>query len=368
MNMKRQFLFALATAAALSAVSLTACSESSSSDTPAAPEITPTDPAQTTPTDPAQTQTDPAQNPTDPVSQQNPGDTASTVTPEPTNPVDTATTPVDTTTQPQPVDPDTSTVTPPEPVVVACAEGEVPTPVDFPQNEFTDIGDVYKNIQCNEKVVFMIRHGERSRNYSGKEAPLTDDGIEEAIAMGAKLTGPGEFKFIHTGFVRTYQTALYAAVGRGQAQVLEDGTAVNFVADTVTQLTDGWFMKDKEKRDEYQAADSTLKNVNVMYAYWAYEGLYTDVFYDLEERSKELLNTYVLKDMASLPKYTLIASHDQLLMPLLVYLTNKQIDLKLHSPTPPRNWLTFLAGVAIIVNDKGELRYAPIKGGATGVE
>jgi broad specificity phosphatase PhoE len=276
-------------------------------------------------------------------------------------------TPEDTAAQ-QPENPDTSTVTPPEPVVVACAEGEVPTPVDFPQNEFTDIGDVYKNIQCNEKVVFMIRHGERSRNYSGKEAPLTDDGIEEAIAMGAKLTGPGEFKFIHTGFVRTYQTALYAAVGRGQAQVLEDGTAVNFVADTVTQLTDGWFMKDKEKRDEYQAADSTLKNVNVMYAYWAYEGLYTDVFYDLEERSKELLNTYVLKDVASLPKYTLIASHDQLLMPLLVYLTNKQIDLKLHSPTPPRNWLTFLAGVAIIVNDKGELRYAPIKGGATGVE
>jgi broad specificity phosphatase PhoE len=214
----------------------------------------------------------------------------------------------------------------------------------------------------------MIRHGERSRNYSGKEAPLTDDGIEEAIAMGAKLTGPGEFKFIHTGFVRTYQTALYAAVGRGQAQVLEDGTAVNFVADTVTQLTDGWFMKDKEKRDEYQAADSTLKNVNVMYAAWAYDGLYSDVFYNLEERSQELLNTYVLKDVASLPKYTLIASHDQLLMPLLVYLTQKQIDLKLHSPTPPRNWLTFLAGVAIIVNDKGELRYAPIKGGATGVE
>jgi broad specificity phosphatase PhoE len=259
-------------------------------------------------------------------------------------------------------------VTPPEPVVVACAEGEVPAPVDFPQNEFTDIGDVYKNIQCNEKVVFMIRHGERSRNYSGKEAPLTEDGIEEATAMGAKLIGPGEFKFIHTGFVRTYQTALYAAVGRGQAQVLDDGTAVNFVADTVTQLTDGWFMKDKEKRDEYQAADSTLKNVNVMYAAWAYDGLYSDVFYNLEERSQELLNTYVLKDVASLPKYTLIASHDQLLMPLLVYLTQKQIDLKLHSPTPPRNWLTFLAGVAIIVNDKGELRYAPIKGGATGVE
>jgi broad specificity phosphatase PhoE len=364
MNMKKKFITAALTAFTVMAL-FSACSESSSSSsTPVSPITSETDSTQVNPQQPDQPQVSPkdsteATEPapiTDPVVDPVSGDSTVTVL-----------TPEDTAAQ-QPENPDTSTVTPPEPVVVACAEGEVPTPVDFPQNEFTDIGDVYKNIQCNEKVVFMIRHGERSRNYSGKEAPLTDDGIEEAIAMGAKLTGPGEFKFIHTGFVRTYQTALYAAVGRGQAQVLEDGTAVNFVADTVTQLTDGWFMKDKEKRDEYQAADSTLKNVNVMYAYWAYEGLYTDVFYDLEERSKELLNTYVLKDVASLPKYTLIASHDQLLMPLLVYLTNKQIDLKLHSPTPPRNWLTFLAGVAIIVNDKGELRYAPIKGGATGVE
>lgn len=362
--MKKKFITAALTAFTVMAL-FSACSESSSSSsTPVSPITSETDSTQVNPQQPDQPQVSPkdsteATEPapiTDPVVDPVSGDSTVTVL-----------TPEDTSAQ-QPENPDTSTVTPPEPVVVACAEGEVPTPVDFPQNEFTDIGDVYKNIQCNEKVVFMIRHGERSRNYSGKEAPLTDDGIEEAIAMGAKLTGPGEFKFIHTGFVRTYQTALYAAVGRGQAQVLEDGTAVNFVADTVTQLTDGWFMKDKEKRDEYQAADSTLKNVNVMYAYWAYEGLYTDVFYDLEERSKELLNTYVLKDVASLPKYTLIASHDQLLMPLLVYLTNKQIDLKLHSPTPPRNWLTFLAGVAIIVNDKGELRYAPIKGGATGVE
>ena len=350
--MKKKFLFAIATAAALSVVSLTACSESSS-DSPVSPTPTAADSTKVNQQQPDQpailptdsnTTTDPAII-TDPIVNPGTGDTSVTVLP----------TPKDTSTQV----PDT-TVT--QPIQNEC-EGIIPQPVAFPQNEFTDIGEVYKDIQCNEKVVFMIRHGERSRNFSGKESPLTDDGIEEAIAMGAKLIGPGEFKFIHTGFVRTYQTALYAAIGRGQVHQEED-----FVADTVTQLTDGWFLKDKEKRDAYQAADSTLKNVNVMYAAWAYDGLYSDVFYDLEERSQELLNTYVLKDVANLPKYTLIASHDQLLMPLLVYLTQKQIDLKLHSPTPPRNWLTFLAGVAIIVNDKNEVRYAPIKGGATGVE
>ena len=361
MNMKKKFLFAIATAAALSAVSLTACSESSSSDSPAGPTPTAADTAQVNQQQPDQPAivpgdsvptTDPAVI-TDPVENPETGDTSVTVLP----------TPEDTSTQ-VPETPDTTVTTPAK----DPCEGIVPQPITFPQDDFTDIGEVYKNIQCNEKVVFMIRHGERSRNYSGKEAPLTDDGIEEATAMGAKLIGPDNFKFIHTGFVRTYQTALYAAVGRGQAQVTEDGTAIGFEADTVTQLTDGWFMKDKEKRDEYQAADSTLKNVNVMYAMWAYDGKFSDVFYDLEERSQELLNTYVLNDVAHLPKYTLIASHDQLLMPLLVYLTQKQIDLRLHNTTAPRNWLTFLAGVAIIVNDKNEVRYAPIKGGATGIE
>ena len=354
--MKRPFLFAFATAAALSVISLTACSESLS-DSPAAPAQTSTNPTQLTPVDTSS-------NPpviTDPIGDPQTGDSTTTVLP---NPNDSATTPLDTTSS-NPQNPD-STVTPP--VQSGCAEGEIPAPVIFPLNEFTDIGDVYKGIQCNEKVVFMIRHGERNRNTSGKEAPLTEDGVEEAIAMGQKLIGPEQFHFIHTGFVRTYQTTLYTAVGRGQAQLLEDGSAIGFTADTITQLTDGWFLKDKEKRDEYQAADSSLKNVNVMYAAWAYEGLYSDVFYNLEERSQELLNTYVLNDIANLPKYTLIASHDQLLMPLLVYLTQKQIDLKLHNPTPPRNWLTFLAGVAIIINDKGEVRYAPVKGGVTGVE
>ena len=354
--MKRPFLFAFATAAALSVVSLTACSESLS-DSPAAPAQTSTNPTQLTPVDTSS-------NPpviTDPIGDPQTGDTTTTVLP---NPNDSATTPLDTTSS-NPQNPD-STVTPP--VQSGCAEGEMPAPVIFPLDEFTDIGDVYKGIQCNEKVVFMIRHGERSLNDSGKESPLTEEGVEEVLTMGQKLVGPEQFHFIHTGFVRTYQTTLYTAVGRGQAQVLEDGTAIGFTADTITQLTDGWYLKDKEKRNEYRDADPSLKNVNVMYAAWAYDSLYSDVFYDLKERSEELLNTYVLNDVANLPKYTLIASHDQLLMPLLVYLTNKQIDLKLHDPTPPRHWLTYLAGVAIIINDKGEVRYAPVKGGVTGVE
>lgn len=352
--MKRQFLFALATAAALSAVSFTACSSDSSSS-PATPEISPTDPTQTT--DPAQTPTDPTQNPTDPAVQQNPADTSSAVTPQPTDPADTTATPTDTATQP-PVD---TSVT--QPVTSDPCEGILPQPIAFPMNEFTDVGEVYRNIQCNEKVVFLVRHGEREAGI-GSESPLTEDGALEAQEMGAKLVGPTEFKFIHSGFVRTYQTALNIAIGRGQSQMLPDSSVVNFAADTIKQLADGWYMKDKELRDTVMKRDS-IKNVNVIYAAWVYEGQYADVFYDLEERSNELLNTYVIKDYAEMPKYTVIASHDQVLMPLTVFATQKQIDLKLHEPTS-RKWLSYLAGVAVIINDKNEVRYVPIKGGSSG--
>lgn len=354
MNMKKKFLLALATAAALSAVSLTACSSDSSSS-PATPEVSPTDPTQTT--DPAQTQTDPAQNPSDPATQQNPSDTTSAVTPQPTDPTDTTATPADTATQP-PVD---TSVT--QPVASDPCEGILPQPIAFPMNEFADVGEVYRNIQCNEKVVFLVRHGEREAGI-GSESPLTEDGALEAQEMGAKLVGPTEFKFIHSGFVRTYQTALNIAIGRGQSQMLPDSSVVNFAADTIKQLADGWYLKDKELRDTVMKRDS-IKNVNVIYAAWVYEGQYADVFYDLEERSMELLNTYVIKDYAAMPKYTVIASHDQVLMPLTVFATQKQIDLKLHEPTS-RKWLSYLAGVAVIINDKNEVRYVPIKGGSSG--
>ena len=352
MNMKKKFITAAFTAFTVMAI-FSACSESSSSNSPVDPAPIGNDSLQV---DINPVQVDPilsdsvlATDPdviTDPVVDPVTGDTSVTVV----NPPDT------TTTQPG----DTSVT---QPVSSDPCEGIIPQPIAFPMNEFTDVGEVYQNIQCNEKVVFLVRHGEREAGI-GSESPLTEDGAIEAQEMGAKLVGPTEFKFIHSGFVRTYQTALNIAIGRGQSQMLPDSSVVNFAADTIKQLADGWYMKDKELRDTVMKRDS-IKNVNVIYAAWVYDGTYADVFYDLEERSNELLNTYVIKDYAEMPKYTVIASHDQVLMPLTVFATQKQIDLKLHEPTS-RKWLSYLAGVAVIINDKNEVRYVPIKGGTSG--
>lgn len=345
MGMKTKFLFTALTAVAL----LTACSDDSSSGNPADPatqpgtDTTQVNQQQTTETNDSTQTTNPADVQGEPVT----GDSTATLDPPPTNPEQgqgdsTATQPgIDT-------NPGTQTS--------GCAEGEIPAPVEFPLTDFVDVGEVYKAIQCNEKVVFLVRHGEREAGI-GSESPLTEDGALEAEEMGAKLTGDVDFTFIHSGFLRTYQTVEHIAIGRGQGD--------RFVADTIRELADGWFLKDKDMRDSAMKADS-ITNVNVMYAAWVYDGSYADIFYDLEARSNELLNTYVIKDFAQMPKYTVIASHDQVLMPLTAFATQKQINLRLHDPTS-RNWLCYLAGVAVIINDQNQVRYVPIKGGVSGI-
>ena len=331
-SMKKPFFLAALTAVAI----FTACSESGSSSNPA--QVSP----QTTPAiGDTTTQQPVTQDPTDPAVQ---------------NPVQ-----VDPGT-PIPVDPVINDSVPPTVETTGCAEGEVPVPVIYPQDEFVNISDVYKATQCNEKVVFFIRHGERE-NGIGKESPLTEDGALDTQAMGATLIGPEKFAYVHSGFVRTYQTVLNIAIGRGEAQMLPDSTVLNFEADTITELADGWYLKDRDLREFYVDRDS-IRNVNVMYTKWVYDDEYSDVFYDLAQRSEELIHTHLVKDYAQMPKFTVVASHDQVVMPLTAYVTDKKIDIILHRDH--HNWLNFLAGVAIIINDKNEIHYAAVKGLRTG--
>lgn len=338
----------------VAAIGFTACGDDSSNSTPAAPTIE-TPASSATVADPNQ---NPAQTPSEnPV--ENPGQVQ-----DPTqNPIQN---PEENQATQDPASSSTSTE-----ATAGCAAGDTPAPATFSQDVFNDIGDVYKNIQCNEKVIFLVRHGERE-NFTGSASALTEDGFEAAIKAGQKMPGTEHFKYIYSGMERTKQTAMGFAAGRGEitytttyaegSDELEHFTVISpeFVADTMAVLRDGWFLKDKDARDANMKQDS-ITNVNVLYAAWAYDGKYADVFYELDARSQELIGM-IVSDYAAMPKYTLVASHDQVLMPLTVWATERKIDLRLHNPDMPRNWLNYLAGLAIIVNDKNEIRYAPIKG------
>lgn len=234
--------------------------------------------------------------------------------------------------------------------------------MDIPIDEygFADIGDVYRSVRCNEKVVFAVRHAERDINDVSKTAPITEDGVAAALAAGAKLAGDGEFVFSHTNFVRTESTCLNISVGRGQ---------LNFVHDTVSFVSGSWYVKDEDMYDGFMDTSTTKLNVKTLVSDWAYTGRYGEAFYDLGERSEELISTYLAPGYENMLKYHLICTHDDFVLPMAVYLTDKKVALKFHDKTVPKekNWINYIAGIAIVLNDKNERRVYAVKGMDEGI-
>ena len=251
------------------------------------------------------------------------------------------------------------------PVDPNCVETPVATiPID--SIGLADIADVFKTVRCNEKAVFVIRHGERDDGQTGKETPLTywegepdsvkgqpSDGVRQAIAVGKKLVSADEFTYTHTKYLRTEQTCFYINQGRGQA---------TFPHDSADYYSISWFKKDKERYSFYE--DSTT-NVRLVIAGWAYDNLYADAFYDLKEKATEIVKTHIAPDYASMNKFRVICSHDDFILPLSVFASNGTVDYKFHIDS---HWPYFLTGVAVIIDNKNQIRYVPFRGLGIGAE
>ena len=248
-----------------------------------------------------------------------------------------------------------------------CVETPVAT-IAVDSIGLADIADVFKSVRCNEKAVFVIRHGERSDAQTGKETPLTfwenepdssngqpSDGVRQAIAVGKKLASADEFTYTHTKYLRTEQTCLYINQGRGQATFPHDSSEIYSIS---------WYKKDKERYSYYE--DSTT-NVRLVISGWAYDNLYADAFYDLKEKSEEIIKTHIAPDYASMNKFRVICSHDDFILPLSVFASNGKVNYRFHDPAS-RHWPYFLTGVAVIIDDKNQIRYVPFRGLGIGAE
>ena len=236
----------------------------------------------------------------------------------------------------------------------------VPEELVYDSIGFADIANAFHTVAPDEKVVFVLRHAERESGV-GRETPLTENGILQAQSVGQKLTSADEFVYAHTAYVRTKETACNIALGRGQVQVCDD----SFVSDTISELTGGWFIKDEDLRDSYVSSTGKDTNTSVIVSLWAYDGQFADAFYDLEERSLEVINTYLIKDYAEMPKAKVVISHDEFVVPLIAWATNKTASIRYKWG---RWWVNYLTGLAIIVNSKNEVRYIGIKGLETATE
>ena len=264
----------------------------------------------------------------------------------------------------------------PPPLSSSSATSTEPTCVETPVATIAvdslglaDLADVFKSVRCNEKAVFVIRHGERDDGDHTKFSPLTywdniaadsvngepTDGVRQAIAVGKKLISADEFTYTHTKYLRTEQTCFYIAQGRGQQTFPHDSSEIYSIS---------WFKKDSERYDFYK--DST-KNVRLVITGWAYDNLYADAFYDLTEKANEIIKTHIAPDYASMNKYRVICSHDDFILPLSVFASNGTVNYRFNDPAS-RHWPYFLTGVAVIIDDKNQIRYVPFKGLGIGAE
>ena len=115
-------------------------------------------------------------------------------------------------------------------------------------------------------------------------------------------------------------------------------------------------MKDDAKLENYKNSNDGGWTVTSAYAY---KGSFADAFYPLESRNEEFINDIVLPRFSSVKRVAVWISHDMLVVPLAVATTNKKVNLRYFET---KQWINYLAGVAIIMGTDGKLRYVPVKG------
>ena len=93
---------------------------------------------------------------------------------------------------------------------------------------------------------------------------------------------------------------------------------------------------------------------------------FDDGYYDLTERTNQFINEIVLGKIAPQSRISIVISHDQMLYPLAVFAANKQIDMRFYGDT--KNWLNFLAGIAVIVKPDNTTKIVLLKGLDTGYQ
>lgn len=211
--------------------------------------------------------------------------------------------------------------------------------------DFTDIKDVYAGLKTGEKVIFFLRHAERS-NDTGKNGHLTNDGKAQSQSVGEKLKGESIY-FANSTYTRSKETCENIAIGAG----------TTYTENTIEELDGEWYVKNSSSYESCKSGNGGGWNVNSAYAYKG--GICTDAFYNFEERSEQFLQEIVKPHFANVKRVGVWISHDTFVVPLTAYCSDRKVNWRYFDT---KQWANYLAGIAIIMDSKGNLRYVPVKG------
>lgn len=228
--------------------------------------------------------------------------------------------------------------------------------VALDKDGFATVADVYNSLLPEEKAVFVIRHSEREDAVT-IETELTSNGVKMAQDLGKTLKSDEEFSYITSGFVRTNETANNISKGRGEASLPK--LITNY------DITGNWFLKISADSLAQYATTKKMKGSSVeLMARWAYEGGFSEVFYELGPRAEEFIQTVVLKNLPKWKRVSIMVSHDIFVMPLAVFGSQQKVALKYHEDY---HWINYIAGLAVIVGTDNSMRYIPVKGTDSGI-
>jgi len=230
------------------------------------------------------------------------------------------------------------------------------------EDGFYDMGDVYKAVPKTSKIAFVIRHSKREKNNLGTESSLTPIGIKMAKTLGEKLVSEESFYYASTNFLRTRATCENIAAGRGETAEVVTWDAINgsyFL--TVPSDSLDALVSSKGGNPKYIAQYS----YGAPYSYASTVGVVVATyFYDLFERGNQFVNEVIVANMPSWKRVSVLVSHDMLVEPLIAFVSNRTINLKVYEN--PFRWVNYLSGIAVIVDEAGAVTALPVRGDEVG--
>ena len=225
---------------------------------------------------------------------------------------------------------------------------------------FYDIGDVYKAVPKTSKIAFVIRHSKRQKNNLGTESSLTPIGIQMAKTLGEKLVSDEQFYYASTNFLRTSATCENIAAGRGEtAEVV-----------TWTDINGGYFLTvPSDTLDALVSKKGGNPKYIALYSYGAdfpaaLAPTLSTYFYDFFPRGTQFVKEVIVANMPNWKRVSILVSHDMLVEPLVAFVSNRTINLKVYED--PYRWVNYLSGIAVIVDEAGAVTALPVRGDSVG--
>ena len=227
---------------------------------------------------------------------------------------------------------------------------------------FYDMGDVYRLTPATSKIAFVIRHSKREKNKLGQESQLTPIGVQMAQTLGEKLKSEESFHYASTDFVRTRETCRNIAIGRGETDV---------EVETWDGINGSYFLTvPSDTLDALVSSKGGNPNFVAMYSYGvpfgnpSYGELLTSYFHDFYTRGQQFIDEVIVPNMASWKRVSILVSHDMLAEPLIAFVSNRTIDLKLYEGN--HRWVNYLSGIAVITDEGGAVTTLPVRGDSVG--